>query len=430
MALMPDNIREPNVASISLRKFPYPYRAGFALSSDIDLCDRKRFVELHRFLNSEADGLGLPVADSFFGCAMGLPQLGYLMPDGETESPDAPFIREAIRSGLIDTLHTWGDFNDTPVTVDRLKRIATGLVARFECEGLKVPLWVNHGSPENVQNLAPRQHPSYQGDDPRSPFRMTNLMRQMGISYFCPTEVVSWPLSVGTYQNPFQAPARYGFNVLKNVAKVALGRAKLVLPSNNLFSICLPDSLQDGTRLWRVTRYRPPAKVVLRPSRHSFRFSLSEEFIQEHVRSEGYVVLYTHLGLPLVQDSEGLFPTPDRKALESLAEKFYEGLIWVAPVAQLVKYFTTHKYLVWEPKRVGEKTVVHIQGVDDPIAGMRDADQASCCGITFYVDHPENVSIVVAGRPLKTKLYPPDHTGRPSVGVPIPPPPSLDILKD
>ena len=58
---------------VSLRKFPYPYRAMLAICNDIDESSSGYFLEIHNYLNGE---LGLEIGDSFwlyfgeYGCRL------------------------------------------------------------------------------------------------------------------------------------------------------------------------------------------------------------------------------------------------------------------------------------------------------------------------------------------------------------------------
>lgn len=69
---------------VTLRKFPYPYRAALAICSDIDGCTSKVFLEVHRYLNLD---FGLPVADSFWGKPFYEGEMAYCRLDGQTISP-------------------------------------------------------------------------------------------------------------------------------------------------------------------------------------------------------------------------------------------------------------------------------------------------------------------------------------------------------
>ena len=87
------------VPAVRLRPFPFPYRAALAICSDIDGCDLPTFLAVHRYLNSPRSGLGLPVADSFFGQGRDPGQMAYFLPDGRTPGPEAHLITHALRGG-------------------------------------------------------------------------------------------------------------------------------------------------------------------------------------------------------------------------------------------------------------------------------------------------------------------------------------------
>ena len=56
----------------SLRKFPFPYQNMLSILSDTDLCSKKDFEEMHRFMNTLENcgdlgyGVGLDIGDTFF----------------------------------------------------------------------------------------------------------------------------------------------------------------------------------------------------------------------------------------------------------------------------------------------------------------------------------------------------------------------------
>lgn len=57
--------------TVSLRKFPYPYRCAIAICSDLDRTTREQFLALHEFLNTRrmtklGPGLGLEIGDTFW----------------------------------------------------------------------------------------------------------------------------------------------------------------------------------------------------------------------------------------------------------------------------------------------------------------------------------------------------------------------------
>jgi|UniRef100_A0A7C5AMI3 hypothetical protein len=420
--------RKSSVAGVSLRPFPYPYRAALALCSDIDGCDRPTFEAVHRFLNDPEQGLGLPVADSLFPVGQEPGQLAFFLPEGHTPGPDAELILEALRSGLIDTLHSWGDFNNSPPDPGRLRALAESFTGRLAAEGLKVRVWVNHGDSLNYQNLPSRLQPNYQGDDPASPYYTADLIRKLGVKFAWCSELAPWPLS------PRRLPvarflARCSGNMGKNLLKLFLGRWRQRRPAASLTRLCQPRFLADGSQILAFTRFNShPEGLWGRPNRHTLRYALHPMILEELLAQEGFLVVYTHLGRPRVSEGE-LFPEPDLKALQHLCHHYQAGRIWVAPTAQLLGFWLLRHYLLWFPEKREERLVIYLQAMDDPTTGWRLPQLEELAGLCFYTPWPEATCLRLASQDLPVRVYPPDHTGQWSVGLPPLPPPGLEALE-
>src|SRR5687768_6833004 len=104
----------PQVGRVSIRRFPYPYRAMLAICSDLDETpNREVYYELMRFLNttdetSMGPGVGLEVGNTIY-FDMPPDQFAYW----STDDRGRAMVRELIRSGHIDCLHSFGDFATT-----------------------------------------------------------------------------------------------------------------------------------------------------------------------------------------------------------------------------------------------------------------------------------------------------------------------------
>jgi hypothetical protein len=68
-------------------------------------------------------------------------QMVYFLDDGVTPSQDADFIKMAIKDGLIDSIHSWGDFNDAPPEQHILKKLAKRLTGSLRADDLQVKVW-------------------------------------------------------------------------------------------------------------------------------------------------------------------------------------------------------------------------------------------------------------------------------------------------
>jgi len=410
---------------VKLRPFPFPYRAALAICSDIDGCDLPTFLAVHRRLNHPRSGLGLPVADSFFGQGRDPGQMAYFLSDGRTPGPGAQLIIQALRGGLIDSLHSWGDFNLAAPQPQALRSLAERLVEDLHRQDLSVKIWLNHGDPCNRQNLRARLQPGYAGDDPASPYYTADLLKPLGLKYYWGSDLVSWPLSSrpkspGSWVQP-------GLNAAKNVVKIFLGQRQKARTTAQIMELCQPVILRDGLQLIAFNRHLRGLKEPT--SRHTLRYTLGGPVLEQLLAQEGYLILYTHLGLPRPRPGEELFPLPDRDALERLAQHYHNGSIWVAPTVRVLSHWLMTRRLVWTAHRESERLIILIESIQDPTTGPRPPEPEELAGLCFYVPSPGEVMLRLAGRDLALQVFGPDHTGERVVGLAPVPPPSLEVLE-
>ena len=411
--------------AVRLRPFPFPYRAALAICSDIDGCDLPTFLAVHRHLNDPRSGLGLPVADSFFGQGRDPGQMAYFLPDGRTPAPEAHHIIQALRGGLIDSLHSWGDFNLAAPRPQSLRSLAARLVEDLHRQGLSVKIWLNHGDPCNRQNLRARLQPGYAGDNPASPYYTADFLKSLGLKYYWWSDLVSWPLSP-RLDSP-GSRLRPGINALKNVVKFLIGQRLKARTTAQIMELCQPVTLRDGLSLMAFTRHLRGLKEPT--SRHTLRYTLGRPVLEQLLAQEGYLILYTHLGLPRPGPGEELFPLPDRAALERLAQFYHEGSIWVAPTVRVLNHWLMTRHLVWTAHREGERLIIHLKSLQDPTTGPRPPALEDLAGLCFSVPSPGEVTLRLAGRDLVPQAFGPDHTRDWVVGLPPPPAPSLEVLE-
>lgn len=414
---------------VSLRPFPYPYKAGLAICSDIDGCDKETFFNVHRYLNTDQQGLGLPVSDSFFGFGREPGQMAYFLDDGLTPSKDADFIIQAIRDGLIDSIHSWGDFNKGPPDPIFLRKLAEHVFEQISTRNLKIPIWINHGDPTNCHNLKARLRPSYNGDDPGSPYYTADLLVRMGIRFYWWSELLPWPLSGKLKISSHPALPRLIKNAIKNSIKSFTKKREQIRTPDQLMKLALPVHLRDGNVLFGFTRFNKlPGGVWNLPNRHTLRYSLKDNVLDDLIKQEGYLILYTHLGLPRKPKGE-LFPKEDRKSLIGLAERYHVGSIWVARTVDLLTFWMVNRNLIWRSYAEGERLIINLESLDDPTTGPRLPEANELAGLCFYSSRPENTTIRLNGREMESVINKPDHTGKNSVGFPPPPVPVTNLLE-
>ena len=104
---------------VILRKFPFPYRAALSICSDCDdIKSRRDFLTFEKFFNTDektniGKGLSLEVANSMFIYSDNN-HFSYFSGNQQ----DILVIEKLIRSGHIDSLHSYGERKNFPEKED------------------------------------------------------------------------------------------------------------------------------------------------------------------------------------------------------------------------------------------------------------------------------------------------------------------------
>ena len=409
--------------AIKLRAFPYPYNAGLAICSDIDECDFETFIKIHRYLNLD---LGIPVSDSFFGVADSINKLAYFNPDGSDRPHEAEFIRQAICDGLIDSLHSWGDFSAFPPDSSFLQNIAKKLTNDIIKYNLSIPIWINHGSPNNHQNLFARVHHQYQGDNPLSSMYTMNLIKEIGVKFCWLSELLRWPLSSSNQNIKFKI---FIFNYLKNIIKILSGKAVRVKSYKQITQIINTIELRDKNKLLSFGRFSsyPRGKIWV-ADRNTLRYSLSKEVLANLIHEEGYIIIYTHLAKPINQQNI-IFEKEDQRALENLSDFYQKKKIWIASTSKMLQFKMIRDNIKWNSTETSEEIIVDIKCVDDPIDGIRIPSIKELEGICFYSPAPSKTRIMLSSVDIPSVIFSSDSENGGWVGFNIPEPPKTGLLK-
>jgi len=402
-------------SEVELRKFPYPYRAALAISSDIDETDsREEFLEIEAYLCTRDStrlglGLGLEMGNSFwFYDWTGRSSFTYFEGTTAERSADAHVIDLFVRAGYIDVLHSWGDFSEGGFRRD-LADPCTDVLHRWRKAGHPIRVWVNHGNQLNRQALGGL--PYQRGDDPGAPEYHMDLLLPTGIEY-----VGIWEVThvVGQERrHRLRDWAKDGASGLAYLFRRVRGKPQTRFRfRNDLMRVA---TLGDGSRVLSFRRFISPgrfegADVWNLPEQ------LSPEVLEELKAREGYMILYTHLG-----GNEGLdeFLSPEaRRVLRVVASEYRAGEIFVTMTSRLLDYCRMHRALQWRSRSVGDSTTIDLLGVDDPLGRWREPVGEFLQGITFYVPRAGRTAVLLGGDVIRVVENPPDRTGRESVSVP------------
>lgn len=386
-----------------LRKFPYPYNAMLAISSDIDDTTLEEFKTYHEFLNTKeqtpyGQGLGLDIGDSMWmfmgdnskskvdkhGNGVDNIMTFYKGTDN-AQKHNADDIVHYINAGWIDSLHTFGDFSTDNEKGSKFNRkLAIEGWNGLKSINFKPTVWINHGDRANIQNFGASGTSKFmnyqQGDNPKSPYYHTDLTIGNGIKYV-------WN-SIADYNFGHEYP---------------------------LYEL----SLRDGRKVWGFFRYTNNlvnGKIDWTWTPKDLYRQLTQSNLDSIVKNKQYSIVTQHFGV----DAENLFSTENIKALKMLKDYEISGKVLVAKTSRLLNYANIHKNILYDKVTEEGKTYINISCISDPIFAKYVPTLNDIRGITFYCDDPENTILLLNKNeidPNEIQVNPKDETGRASISI-------------
>ena len=393
-----------NTTSIAqLRKFPYPYDAMLAISSDIDNTTVEKFETYHQFLNTleetaHGPGLGLDIGDSAWFYVVNdsiIPldkeghkqeySMSYFQGLDSKRRKDADKITRYYKVGWIDSLHSFGDFSRNDRGVKFTRELAVEAWKAINNSGIKPTVWINHGSESNAQNFGafnPKTLFKYQaGDDPKSPYYHTDLTIDNGIRYV-------WN-SIGMSQFSYDNP---------------------------LF----PIKLRDGRQVWGFHRYTHDVikgKYDWTWETHELHRQITKVRLEQLVREGKFSIVAQHLG----KASDGFpFNPIDIQALQLLKDYQDKGKVLVARTSRLLDYARARQYIRYSSVKIEGKTYININSIEDSVLKPSTLTLDEIRGLTFYVDDPDTTYVLLNLTLIpKDKLQRngPDSSNKKSIGI-------------
>ncbi len=416
--------------TIKLRKFPHPYQAAIAICSDIDGTSFENFVHIHKFLNTREDtplgpGLGMPVGDSFWMYdrpGISNAAFSYFEDLNGKPSSHAALIRDFIQAGILDVMHSYGNF---PAISDFSRKRAVMALEELQKYNLKIRVWTNHGGIESVQNIGPLSWgkgdiPTHaeNGTSGAFDFYHSDLLVDYGVRFYWDgeaslTSLVGQDAPVRFSEAYWRSPLYAGCKAkLKSIIKGYFSFADLLyfkfhhkhfVPwqpfdfENNLIQV---DQLRDGNILFRFKRYGH-GKLDWSDDLH---FLLNDKVLEHLLRKQGYLILYIHLGDQ--QDKRNRLPLPAAtvQKLKQLAELYHAGKIWVETTSRLLNYNFVHKYLKWSANSSDTHYRIKIQRslASFPAYELGPDDLS---GITFICPTGKSIDIFLEDRKLPCQVH-------------------------
>lgn len=388
-----------------IRRIPCPYSAMFSICSDLDETPPGEFYfEMSRYLNTEentsyGNGVGLEVGNTIY-FDMAENQFSYW----NAGEKDRDRVRQLIKSGHIDCLHSFGDLATSRDDAER----ALNELEKHNC---KVEVWIDHG--RAVTNFGPDIMKG-EGDLIGSRAYHADLTVAYGIKYIWCGRVTS---VVG--QNARRSlkgiwncghPIASSRTCLKEGVKGLLARAgssKYNMHGTN--KVIKKVRLRDGQEVFEFIRSNPYwGGISEGDSSNEIAEIINERMLSLLKKREGIWILYTHLGKQR-KKGESL-GKPARKAMRLLADYFKRGKILVATTSRTLRYCRAMEGIKLSVKNEDQAVYIDID------YGGRDEDLQ---GLTFYTLAPMKTTIRINRQEVnRLQINPADKTGRPSVTIP------------
>ena len=396
--------------NLKIRKFPYPYKCAFSISSDIDNASSLDFfVQFMDFLNSEKQtiygpGLGLEVGNSFwFFNGSKSEQLSYFDGLTDKETSFAPIIRLYLKSKHIDTLHSWGNFDRGGFKRYYAEK-GTEVLNKYN---FNIPVWVNHGINLNYQKVG--DYPSMYGDDPTHSCYHTDLLSESGFEFI-------W---TGKVTHIIGQNGRENFSILsklllqKIVKKLKYQHVKdpIYDDDNNLIK---PLLLKDGNKKWEFIRFINSWGNAGDLDFYEFVGQIKARNLKRLIKNQGIMILYTHF-------NENLGATIPMNLIERLGflkKMVNRKEILMGTSSRILKYWEVSNYIKFEVQDLEDKVIILINDTMYSPVGKQSLTSFHLNGLTFYINISKPHKIIFKNKVCRTILNPPDYTGKHSISIP------------
>jgi len=394
-----------------LRRFPYPFKCALSISSDIDNASSlESFIAVMDYFNSQNDtpfgeGLGLEVGNSFwFYNNSESEQLSYFDGLSENLSPLAPLIEEYWKSGHIDTLHSWGNFD-----AGRFNRShAESALSVLRKHKVKIPIWINHGIGLNHQKVG--NYRNMHGDDPDHPAYHMDLTTEAGCEYFWigkTTHIIG--------QDADHTLSVYTKRMIQWLMKHTRYRNVIDPIYDDGNQLCASIRFRDGTQGWEFTRFINAWGRENILDVNELATQLSPRIINQLIKNRGFMILYTHFNEHVKMTG---LPQLLIKHLDYLKRKTIDKTVFMTTTSRLLKYKEMRENLIFQTQIMNDEMEIHVSKEIETPVGIKLVKHEHLQGLTFYTDSPKKTKILFEQTPVKISVNSKDETGKQSVSIP------------
>ena len=416
---------------VTQRRFPYPYKALLAISSDADAMSPWVFLRVHRFLNTltpdlphYGNGVGLDIGDSFFFKGLSNNRFSIFnacyryrdedawadefageaarqldsanardLVSGKLIFPNGPnFIEKYIRAGWIDALHggeaSWAENCFKRGASDWCRTDGQHYMEWMAERGLRINTFTNHSavtSDFGVPNeTSSPQKPRSLGDLSSSPAYWADYARRSAIKFY-------WsyiPTEDAAYRREFGAN-----------------------------TMLVPAAFRDGSKVWHFSRYDGR-----KPYADTLDSILNIDNLNTLVNGNKFEIAYTHFGY-WSDNHTHVHPELSQTSIDAFKLlKTYqdEGKILVAKTSRLLRYNLALDNLVFDAAASGGQTIIDVLAIRDTQFGDFTPTINDLRGVTFYVPESSKAEIQVCGVKLpehEIQRNPADDSGKESIGI-------------
>ena len=404
---------------ISLKKYPYLFRAAATITNDIDEENFEDFIEIMKYFNTSnltkiGRGLNLEIGNSFWfyhNKKKYNQEFSYFNGLTQNYSKYQPIILKLLKSGHIDCLHSYGNFNE----VGGFNLKLAEYVANEELikHNIKIKVWIDHGDNYNYQNYKnflkngqPKEFDHYDyfksmgiefmwyGNT-----RITDIVGQdRKVSFFEP--YINFSLGKYSKQNLIK---RFLKNIISNVQKIS---------KINLF-----DYIFDGNNdsIKKITLHNGYSVYIFRrfgswedDHPQNLPNIINEYILNKLVEVEGVSFFYTHLGKRKVF-SKTLFLPETIKCFELLKRYNEENKIFITTTSRLLNYIKIRKQLKF--KSYWKNGCIYIEILNSNIS------EDDLQGISFYTPYPFKTFVIFKNKKLEVEKNSADHKGKKSITI-------------
>ncbi|GJM24575.1 MAG: hypothetical protein DHS20C16_09900 [Phycisphaerae bacterium] len=403
------------VAGVTMRHWPYPYRAMLAVCSDLDETpDRNTYWDTAEFLNTKrttpmGEGLGLEVGNTIY-FDMAADQFAYW----NTDDVGRTMVQSLIRSGHIDCLHSFGDLATT-------REHAQRALDELEQNGCHLDVWIDHA--QAITNFDGGIMMG-EGDASSSPAYHADLTVKHGVQFVWRGRVSSVlgqdvPPQLGGILSPAH-PIASGKTFAKELSKQMLsrmGNEKYAMHAPN--RILTRSTLRDGQPVYEFLRCNPHwGGVSSHETAWGFGDVLTDRMIAQLVDREGGCILYTHLGKS-EPDAKVPLGTSAIDGFRRLATAQADGNLLVTTTRRLLGFCRAKEEIGYEATRCCDSIVIDIDTTKNRYATLPEIIDRDLEGLTFYTPDAGQTSVRIDGEDVPQVMRnAADATGRASVSIP------------